>query len=109
MFSNERPSPYGRRPNEGQGNQQSPKPFVQEDTILSAQLKIERKTFIFALKQNPRGQFLRISESVGGKRDSIIVPNSGLEDFHRILGDMVAAAKALPTPTEEPGDSIGNR
>ena len=90
MISNERPSPYGRAPY-GQ-----PKPPVQEDTLKSGQVQIERKTFVFTLKENPRGRFLRITEDVGGRRDTIIIPATGLEDFKKLLGEMVKASNEMP-------------
>ncbi len=68
------------------------KPHVQEDTLKTESIQIERKTFIFTLKENPRGRFLRITEDVGGRRDNIIVPSTGLEDFARIVADMAQAA-----------------
>ena len=112
MISNERPSPYGRRPyqSQGYGGQQhhgqhgnyaphgnyQPKPHVQEDTLKSGEVQIERKTFVFSLKENPRGRFLRITEDVGGRRDTIIIPSTGLEDFKRLLNEMVKAAEEMP-------------
>ncbi len=60
-------------------------------------MQIERKTFIFTLKENPRGRFLRITEDVGGRCDNIIVPATGLEDFKKLLEEMVKAANELPT------------
>ncbi|MGA3163690.1 MAG: PUR family DNA/RNA-binding protein [Verrucomicrobiota bacterium] len=90
MISNERPSPYGRAPY-GQ-----PKPPVNEDTLKSEKVQIERKTFIFTLKENPRGRFLRITEDVGGRRDTIIVPATGLEDFKKLLNEMVKASDEIP-------------
>ena len=61
MISNERPSPYGRRP------YGPPKPPVNEDTLKTDKIQIERKTFVFTLKENPRGRFLRVTEDVGGR------------------------------------------
>ena len=90
MISNERPSPFGRRPY-GQ-----PKPPVNEDTLKSEKVQIERKTFLFTLKENPRGRFLRITEDVGGRRDTIIVPATGLEDFKKLLDEMVKASTDMP-------------
>jgi len=90
MISNERPSPFGRRPY-GQ-----PKPPVNEDTLKSEKIQIERKTFLLTLKENPRGRFLRITEDVGGRRDTIIIPSTGLEDFRKLLDEMVKAASELP-------------
>ncbi|MEI6078204.1 MAG: RNA-binding protein, partial [Verrucomicrobiota bacterium] len=62
MISNERPSPYGRRPFQGQRQPPAPRPFVQEDTLKTAVLQIERKIFTFTLKENPRARLLRITE-----------------------------------------------
>ncbi len=52
-----------------------------DDLIFSDRIQVERKQFYFDLKENPRGRFLRITEDVGGRRDTIIVPASGLGDF----------------------------
>ena len=65
MISNDRPSPYGKR------SHGPPKPRVEEDTIRSEKIQIERKSFLLALKENARGRFLRITEDVGGRRDTI--------------------------------------
>jgi len=95
MISNERPSPYGNRPY-GQ-----PKPPMNEETLKSEKIQVERKTFIFTLKENPRGRFLRITEDVGGRRDNIIIPAPGLEDFKKVVDEMVKAAGELPPPPPE--------
>ncbi|HEX3624607.1 MAG TPA: PUR family DNA/RNA-binding protein [Verrucomicrobiae bacterium] len=97
MISNERPSPFGgRRP-----YSQPPRPPVQEDTLKSDKIQIERKTFLFSLKENPRGRFLRITEDVNGRRDNIIIPATGLEEFKKIFDDMVKAAAETPPPKPE--------
>jgi hypothetical protein len=96
MISNERPSPFGRRTTYSQ-----PRPQVQEDTIKSDKVQIERKTFLFALKENPRGRFLRITEDVNGRRDNIIIPATGLDEFKKIFDEMVKAANEKPTPPSE--------
>lgn len=97
MISNERPSPYGQRfPDSGGG-----KPPVSEDTLRTEKIQIERKTFVFTLKENPRGRFLRITEDVGGRRDTIIIPAPGLEDFRKMVEEMTRAAAETPTATSE--------
>src|ERR1022692_2424884 len=100
MISNERPSPYGRQPypshSYGAPKYGQPRPPVNEDTLKSAEVQIERKFFVFTLKENPRGRFLRITEDVGGRRDTIIIPAPGLEDFKKILDEMVKAATETP-------------
>ena len=94
MISNERPSPYGHR------HFGAPKPHVIEDTLKSDKVQIERKTFVFTLKENPRGRFLRITEDVGGRRDTIIIPAPGLEDFRKMLEDMVKASAEIPVKAQ---------
>lgn len=108
MISNERPSPYERRSHGGHGHGHGHgghgsggggygnKPPVQEDTLRSEKITIERKTFVFTLKENPRGRFLRITEDVNGRRDTIIIPATGLEDFKRIFEEMVHASADTP-------------
>ena len=109
MISNERPS-YGNR-NYGHGGHthsghsghsggHSHKPAVVEDTLRSDKVQIERKTFLFTLKENPRGRFLRITEDVGGRRDTIIIPAPGLEDFKKLLDEMVKASAEMPPKAE---------
>jgi len=84
MFSNER-SPYGGRQQYGH----SPKPPQNEETLCTEKIQVERKTFILTLRENPRGRFLRITEGVGGRRDSIIIPAPGLADFKKVVDEMV--------------------
>lgn len=91
MISNERPSPYGHHKPYG-----APKPLVNEDTLRAEKIQIERKTFQFTLKENPRGRFLRITEDVGGRRDTIIIPAPGLEDFKKLIDEMVKASAEIP-------------
>lgn len=108
MISNERPSPYGQRPYGGYQQQQRPKRHVEEEFLRTEKLQVERKTFIFTLKENARGRFLRITEDVNGRRDTIIVPTTGLEDFRKILDEMAAASEDIPdqdsNQEEEAGD-----
>ena len=115
MLSNEHPSPYGRwsqppqRPTPrpfAQSSEWSPgasKPPVREDTLKSGEVQIERKHFIFALKENPRGRLLRITEDIAGRYNSIIIPATGLHEFKKLLDEMIHAADELP-PEKKPLD-----
>lgn len=96
MISNERPSPYGNRPHGSGYSSGVPRPPVNEDTLKTDKVQIERKTFIFTLKENPRGRFLRITEDVNGRRDNVIIPATGLEEFKKILDEMVKASAEIP-------------
>ena len=84
--------------NYGHGGHNSDRPPSNESILHSEKIQIERKTFVFTLKENPRGRFLRITEDVGGRRDSIIIPSTGLEEFARTLSAVVES-----TPQDEPG------
>lgn len=41
----------------------------------------DRKIFFLDLKENDRGQFVKITEDVRGRRDTIMVPAEVLDDF----------------------------
>jgi hypothetical protein len=103
MISNDRSSPRGNRP---PYNSYPPKPPVNEDTLRTEKIQIERKTFVLTLKENPRGRFLRITEDVGGRRDTVIIPAPGLPDFKRVLDEMVKASAEMP-PKEASGENPG--
>ncbi len=78
------------------------RPPVEEETLKSEKIQVERKTFILVLKENARGRFLRITEDVGGRRDSIIVPSTGLEDFKKVVEMMLEASNATPVKAAPP-------
>jgi hypothetical protein len=49
--------------------------------LISKTLQVEHKIFYFDLKENPRGQYLKISEKTSGSRSTIIIPVSGINTF----------------------------
>jgi hypothetical protein len=62
------------------------------DAVLKSEnIAVERKNFNFDLRENPRGRFLRITEDANGRRDAIVIPAPGLEEFRRVLDDIIAA------------------
>ncbi len=65
-------------------------------TLDAEVIHIERKAFTIALKENPRGRFLSITEDIGGRRDTILIPASGLAEFRRVFDEMVKTAGELP-------------
>lgn len=60
-----------------------------EDTIKSDKVLVERKMFFFDLKENEKGRFLKITEDVNGRRNTIIIPSTGLDEFADVLQDMI--------------------
>ena len=70
------------------------------DTLLqNLNVKVERKNFTFDLRENPRGRFLRIIEEVNGRRDAIIIPLTGIEDFRDVLNEIIKFSKTLSPKT----------
>ncbi|XWS28205.1 hypothetical protein CRYUN_Cryun25bG0045900 [Craigia yunnanensis] len=60
---------------------------------VSKVIRADQKRFFFDLGSNNRGHFLRISEVAGSDRSSIILPLSGLKQFHKIVGHFVEITK----------------
>lgn len=73
---------------------------VPEQTLKTDHIRVERKEFTFALRENARGRFLRITEDVSGRRDTIIVPAPGIEEFMHVLDRMAKAASEHSNPAE---------
>jgi hypothetical protein len=53
--------------------------------ILTKRLDVESKIFFFDYKENPKGKFLRIIEKSGGRKNAIVLPDTGLEEFINVL------------------------
>lgn len=71
-----------------------------QDALHSEKVSVERKLFFFDLKENQRGRFLRITEDVNGRRNAIVVPVAGLEDFRQVLGAIIDRDKQLGAPPD---------
>jgi hypothetical protein len=66
-----------------------PEPRVSMPPIASEKIVIERKIFFLDLKENQRGRFLKITEDVGGRRDTIMLPAEAFKDFVEALERLV--------------------
>ena len=60
--------------------------------IHTEKIFADRKIFFLDLKENDRGRFVKITEDVGGNRDTIMVPAEILGDFIAALSDIKATA-----------------
>ena len=82
-----------------------------EDSIAHESIQIERKQFVFDLRENRRGILLRITEEVRGHRDTIIIPATGLRDISDALLRMIEVIEEEdldPTdPTADEHDDDG--
>ena len=62
---------------------------MQSEPIASEKIAIERKIFFLDLKENQRGRFLKITEDVGGRRDTIMLPAAAFKDFTEALERLI--------------------
>jgi hypothetical protein len=67
------------------------------DNIIEAkELRIERKRFYVELRENERGKFLRITEEAHGRRNTIIVPSTGVDDFTAAISEVLTNNGTAP-------------
>lgn len=57
--------------------------------IASEKIVNDRKVFFLDLKENNRGRFLKITEDVGGRRDTIMLPAEAFQEFAEALNRLV--------------------
>lgn len=53
--------------------------------LASETLTIDRKKFYIDLRENARGRVLKITEDVGGRRDTLMLPAPALREFIEAL------------------------
>ena len=63
-----------------------------ENVIASRTLQVERKSFTIEFRENERGRFLRITEEAGGRRNTVIIPSTGINEFNTAVDAVVVAA-----------------
>ena len=68
---------------------------VADTHLLSQGIRVERKHITFDLRENRRGKFLRITEEVDGRRNTIIVPLPGLEQFRDAVNEVIEFNKTF--------------
>jgi hypothetical protein len=66
-----------------------------EQILASRDLRIERKHFVIELRQNERGRFLRITEEAHGRRNTVIIPSTGLDEFETLLDEVLTAGEQI--------------
>jgi hypothetical protein len=68
-----------------------------DHTIATQELQVERKHLTIEFRENDRGRFLRITEDAHGRRNTVIVPSTGLDEFVQKLNQVLVAAGHPPT------------
>src|SRR5215510_6304441 len=76
-----------------------------DNSIEAKELQIERKHFYVELRENERGKFLRITEEAHGRRNSIIVPSTGVDEFTATIAAVLRNGASLTT--EPPRKLVG--
>ena len=66
-----------------------------DDPLASEKIQVDRKVFFLDLKENQRGRFLKITEDVSGRRDTIMLPASGFQEFVEALTRIVDIEQRL--------------
>ena len=59
------------------------------EPLASEKINVDRKIFFLDLKENARGRFLKITEDVGGRRDTIMLPAAAFRDFADALQRLI--------------------
>lgn len=59
-----------------------------DEPLHTEKIVTDRKIFFLDLKENDRGRFVKITEDVRGRRDTIMVPEEILDDFIDALHDI---------------------
>lgn len=65
--------------------------YSQDNVLESRELQVERKFFRLEVRENDRGRFLRITEENQGRRNTVIVPDSGFADFAQAVSGILAS------------------
>jgi len=65
------------------------------EPLASEKITVDRKVFFLDLKENNRGRFLKITEDVGGRRDTIMLPVAAFRDFADALERLIDIEKGL--------------
>ena len=68
---------------------------MENGLLHTEKILADRKTFYIDLKENARGRVVKITEDVGGNRDTIMVPAEILNYFIFALQEVKATADQL--------------
>ncbi len=65
--------------------------------LLNRKVQVERKVFFISLRENPRGRVLRLTEDVGGRRDTVMIPAAGLTSIRDVLDEAIKIHAETPS------------
>jgi len=67
-----------------------------DNVIATREVQVERKHFYIEFRENERGRFMRITEEAHGRRNTIIIPSTGLEEFMTRVDEVIQLADRVP-------------
>ena len=73
------------------GGRPPPAPPLHSEKLVS-----DRKIFFLDLKENDRGRFIKITEDVRGRRDTIMLPLEVAQEFMNAIQRCLDADQELP-------------
>ena len=76
-----------------------------DNVIITKELQVERKHFFIEFRENERGRFMRITEEAHGRRNTIIIPSTGLEEFMAMAGEVMQVRTAFLRRTVDLADA----
>ena len=80
-------------------------PRAHHPPLYSEKVFADRKIFFMDLKENDRGRFVKITEDVRGRRDTIMLPVEALDDFLEALNRVADHEEEMDL---HPNDPRGN-
>ena len=80
-------------------------PRAHHPPLYSEKVFADRKIFFMDLKENDRGRFVKITEDVRGRRDTIMLPVESLDDFLEALNRVADHEEEMDL---HPNDPRGN-
>lgn len=78
-----RPQSFNRAP--GADRRYSQAPRQPDEVLFRAELETPRKKFVLSRRKNAAGEFVRIEEFKGDRRDMVIVPAEHAAEFAKLL------------------------
>ncbi|MGC3990698.1 MAG: DNA-binding protein [Chthoniobacteraceae bacterium] len=65
------------------------------EPLASEKIVVDRKVFYLDLRENARGRYLKITEDVAGRRDTILLPAEAFRDFVEAAGRLIDFEQTL--------------
>jgi hypothetical protein len=69
----------------------APKKNSEARPVGNGWIQVGQKLFLFDLRRNENGEFLKIIQMIGYRRNMIVIPASGLPQFLHSLNHMISS------------------